>query len=88
MTGAGSDPDRSNRCKAIAGDAGGLAVRGDRDGRGIPAALIAFPVAPVGGVPGYLIGARVLVLFAHPQRRPGCAEMSTRYSGAAQSAPV
>ena len=58
MTGAGSDPDRSNRCKAIAGDAGGLAVRGDRDGRGIPAALIASPAAPDGGVTGYLIGAR------------------------------
>jgi len=56
--------------------------------QGIPAALIAFPAAQAGGVTGYLIGARVPVPFAHPRRRPGYAEMSTRYSGAAQSAPV
>jgi len=34
VTGDGSDRGRSIRWEAIAGDAGGLAVRGDRDGGG------------------------------------------------------
>jgi len=54
----GSDPDRSNRCRAIAGDAGGRAVRGDRDGTGDPGGRDRLSGGAGGGVNGCLTGAR------------------------------